>query len=117
MKLKDFYYDLPEELIAQHPKEKRDESRLLVLDRENGKIEHKVFKNVIDYLSPSDCLVINETRVIPARLYGRRAEKEEVIEMLLLKDMGDKKWEVLVKPGKKCRIGTEILFEADNATS
>lgn len=114
MKLQDFYYDLPEELIAQHPSEKRDESRLLVLDRETGKIEHRVFKNVIEYLSPNDCLVINETRVIPARLYGRREEKEEVIEMLLLKDMGDKKWEVLVKPGKKCRIGTTILFESNN---
>lgn len=114
MKLQDFYYDLPEELIAQHPSEKRDESRLLVLDRETGKIEHRVFKNVIEYLSPNDCLVINETRVIPARLYGRREEKEEVIEMLLLKDMGDRKCEVLVKPGKKCRIGTTILFEANN---
>ena len=114
MKLHDFYYNLPEELIAQHPSVKRDESRLLVLDRETGKIEHKVFKNIIEYLSPNDCLVINETRVIPARLYGRREEKEEVIEMLLLKDMGDKKWEVLVKPGKKCKIGTTILFEAEN---
>lgn len=114
MKLQDFYYDLPEELIAQHPSSKRDESRLLVLDRATGKIEHRVFKNVIEYLSPNDCLVINETRVIPARLYGRREEKEEVIEMLLLKDLGDKKWEVLVKPGKKCRIGTTILFESDN---
>ena len=114
MKLQDFYYDLPEELIAQHPSAKRDESRLLVLDRETGKIEHRVFKNIIEYLSPNDCLVINETRVIPARLYGRREEKKEVIEMLLLKDLGDKKWEVLVKPGKKCKIGTTILFEADN---
>ena len=114
MKLQDFYYDLPEELIAQHPSAKRDESRLLVLDKATGKIEHRVFKNIIEYLSPNDCLVINETRVIPARLYGRREEKEEVIEMLLLKDLGDKKWEVLVKPGKKCRIGTTILFESDN---
>ena len=114
MKLQDFYYDLPEELIAQHPSAKRDESRLLVLDKETGKIEHRVFKNVIEYLSPNDCLVINETRVIPARLYGRREEKEEVIEMLLLKDLGDRKWEVLVKPGKKCRIGTTILFEVEN---
>ena len=114
MKLSDFYYDLPEELIAQHPSAKRDESRLLVLDRETGKIEHRVFKNIIEYLSPNDCLVINETRVIPARLYGRREEKEESIEMLLLKDLGEKKWEVLVKPGKKCKIGTTLLFEADN---
>lgn len=113
MKLQDFYYDLPEELIAQHPAEKRDECRLLVLDKETGKIEHKIFKDIVKYISPNDCLVINETRVIPARLYGRREEKEEKIEMLLLKDLGDEKWEVLVKPGKKCKIGTELLFEAD----
>ena len=113
MKLQDFYYDLPEELIAQHPAEKRDECRLLVLDKETGKIEHKIFKDIVQCISPNDCLVINETRVIPARLYGRREEKEEKIEMLLLKDLGDEKWEVLVKPGKKCKIGTELLFEAD----
>lgn len=110
MKLSDFYYDLPEELIAQHPIQKRDESRLLVLDKETGEIEHKSFKNVIEYLTPNDCLVINETRVIPARIYGARREKEEKIEMLLLKDLGDRKWEVLVKPGKKCQIGTELEF-------
>ena len=91
MKLQDFYYDLPEELIAQHPTEKRDECRLLVLDKETGKIEHKIFKDIVKYISPNDCLVINETRVIPARLYGRREEKEEKIEMLLLKDLGDEK--------------------------
>ena len=111
MKLSDFYYDLPEELIAQHPMEKRDESRLLVLDRKTGKIEHRIFKDIIEYLSPNDCLVINETRVIPARLYGKRERDEKnTIEILLLKDMGDKKWEVLVKPGKKCKIGTRIFF-------
>ena len=111
MKLSDFYYDLPEELIAQHPMEKRDESRLLVLDRKTGKIEHRIFKDIIEYLSPNDCLVINETRVIPARLYGKREQDEKnTIEILLLKDMGDKKWEVLVKPGKKCKIGTRIFF-------
>ena len=103
MKLQDFYYDLPEELIAQHPAEKRDECRLLVLDKETGKIEHKIFKDIVQYISPNDCLVINETRVIPARLYGRREEKEEKIEMLLLKDLGDEKWEVLVKPGKSAK--------------
>ena len=111
MKLSDFYYDLPEELIAQHPVEKRDESRLLVLDRKTGKIEHRIFKDIIEYLSPNDCLVINETRVIPARLYGKREQDEKnTIEILLLKDMGDKKWEVLVKPGKKCKIGTRIFL-------
>ncbi len=113
MKLSDFYYDLPEELIAQHPSLKRDESRLLVLDRSTGKVEHRVFKNVIEYMNEGDCLVINETRVIPARIYGRRENKEEVIEMLLLKEFEDNTWEVLVKPGKKCKIGTEILFECE----
>ena len=112
MKRQDFYYDLPEELIAQHPMEKRDESRLLVLDKKNGKIEHRIFKDIIEYLNPEDCLVINETRVIPARLYGTRMNDElkAPIEILLLKDLGDRKWEVLVKPGKKCKIGTEITF-------
>lgn len=110
MKLSDFYYDLPPELIAQHPCEKRDESRLLVLDRNTGKIEHRVFKDIIEYLTPKDCLVINETRVIPARLYGKREVGEGIVEILLLKDLGDKKWEVLVKPGKKCKIGTRIVF-------
>lgn len=110
MKLSDFYYDLPPELIAQHPVDKRDESRLLVLDRKTGQIEHKIFKDIIEYLNPGDCLVINETKVIPARLYGTREVGEGVIEILLLKDLGDKKWEVLVKPGKKCRIGTRIVF-------
>lgn len=110
MKLSDFYYDLPEELIAQHPMEKRDESRLLVLDRKTGAIEHRVFKDIIEYLTPQDCLVINETRVIPARLYGKREGKEEVVEILLLKDLGEKRWEVLVKPGKKCKVGTKIVF-------
>lgn len=110
MKLSDFYYDLPEELIAQHPAEKRDESRLLVLDKTTGKIEHRVFKDVIEYLTPNDCLVINETRVIPARIYGTKKDTESKVEILLLKDMGDNKWEVLVKPGKKCRVGSELEF-------
>ena len=110
MKLSDFYYDLPPELIAQYPSEKRDESRLLVLDRKTGNIEHRIFKNIIEYLNPGDCLVINETRVIPARLYGKREVGEGIVEILLLKDLGNKKWEVLVKPGKKCKIGTRIIF-------
>lgn len=116
MKLSDFYYDLPEELIAQTPIEKRDESRLLVLDKNTGEFEHKVFKDIIKYINPNDCLVLNETRVIPARIYGHRLEKEEQIEMLLLKDFGDNEWEVLVKPGKKCKIGAEVLFDADGET-
>lgn len=116
MKRQDFFYDLPEELIAQHPAQKRDESRLLVLDKKTGTIEHKVFKDIIDYIEPNDCLVINETRVIPARLYGTRMNDENnaQIELLLLKDLGDKKWEVLVKPGKKCKVGTEITFGENN---
>ena len=114
MKLSDFYYDLPEELIAQTPIAKRDESRLLVLDKSTGETTHKVFKDIIEYISPNDCLVINETRVIPARIYGHREDKDEKIEMLLLKDFGDNEWEVLVKPGKKCKIGTELFFDSEN---
>ena len=117
MKLSEFYYDLPEELIAQHPIEKRDESRLLVLNKETGEIEHRVFKNIIEYLEPNDCLVLNETRVVPARIFGKRegvitpnGVETSTIEMLLLKDLGDKKWEVLVKPGRKCKVGTRIKF-------
>lgn len=110
MKLSDFYYDLPEELIAQHPTEKRDESRLLVLDRKTGNVEHRVFKDIVEYLTPNDCLVINETRVIPARIYGVKKGTESKVEILLLKDMGDNKWEVLVKPGKKCKVGTVLEF-------
>ena len=117
MKLSEFYYDLPEELIAQHPMEKRDESRLLVLNKETGEIEHKNFKNIIEYLKPTDCLVLNETRVVPARIFGKRegvvtpeGVESSTIEILLLKDFGDKRWEVLVKPGRKCKIGTRISF-------
>ena len=117
MKLKDFYYDLPEELIAQHPIENRSDSRLLMLNKNTGEIKHEVFKNIINYLNKGDCLVLNETRVIPARVYGIRKDvvtpqgvETSQIEMLLLKDMGDEKWEVLVKPGRKCQIGTVLTF-------
>ncbi len=110
MKLSEFNYDLPEELIAQFPIKKRDESRLLVLNKETGEIEHKTFKDIVNYITPNDCLVLNETRVIPARIYGAREGKEENIEMLLLKDLGDNEWEVLVKPGKKCKVGTTVHF-------
>ena len=105
MKTKDFYYDLPEEQIAQHPLENREESKLLILDKETGNIEHKQFKDIIEYLEKGDCLVLNDTRVIPARLFGNRPGKEESIEILLLKRMEDNKWEILVKPGKKARPG------------
>ena len=85
MKTKDFYYDLPEELIAQDPLEKREMSKLMVLDKKTGEIEHKVFKDVIDYLNPGDCLVINDTKVLPARLYGKRVSTGGMVEILLLK--------------------------------
>ena len=113
MKLTEFDYDLPKELIAQHPNEKRDESRLMVLNTKEKTIEHKVFKNIIDYLKPGDCLVINNTKVIPARLYGyKKGDKEKVLnlEVLLLKRIEGDKWETLVKPGKKLKVGAEIVF-------
>lgn len=110
MKTSDFNYDLPKELIAQVPIEKRDTSRLLVLDRSTGKTEHKVFHNIIDYLNPGDTLVLNNTKVIPARIYGHRESKDESIETLLVKDYGNDTWEVLAKPGKKLKIGTTIIY-------
>jgi len=97
MKVSDFNYELPKELIAQHPLEKRDSSRLMILDRENKRIEHKVFKDIINYLNKGDCLVINNTKVIPARLYGN------VGEILLLKNLGQDIWECIVKPRKKIK--------------
>ena len=110
MKLSDFNYNLPEELIAQDPLEKRDNSRLMVLHRETGEIEHKHFYDVIDYLNPGDCLVVNNARVIPARLMGVKEETGASIEVLLLKRKEEKVWETLVKPGKKARVGARISF-------
>ena len=110
MKTKDFYYELPDELIAQHPLENRVESRLLVLDKATGDIEHKHFKNSIDYLKKGDTLVLNDTRVLPARLFGNRTGKEERIEFLLLKRVDTYTWETLVKPGKKAKIGSILEF-------
>lgn len=110
MKTSDFDYNLPERLIAQYPLENREESRLLILDKETGNIEHKGFKDIVDYLNPGDCLVLNDTRVIPARLFGNRVGKEEQIEILLLKRLEDNNWEALVKPGKKARPGHIIEF-------
>lgn len=110
MKLKDFYYDLPEELIAQDPLLKRSDSRLMVLNRENGDIEHKHFHDITNYLSPGDCLVINDTKVLPARLIGEKEGTGASIEVLLLKRHDDKVWETLVKPGKKARPGAKISF-------
>ena len=109
MKLSDFMYDLPEERIAQTPVEPRDHSRLMVLHRDTGAIEHRHFYDIIDYLNPGDCLVVNETKVIPARLYGERPTGG-ACEVLLLKQLGPKRWETLVRPGKKLKPGAEILF-------
>ena len=102
MSLHDYYYDLPEELIAQDPLEDRSSSRLMVLDKNTGEIEHHIFKDIIDYLNPNDCLVINDTKVIPARLYGSKVGTDAKIEVLLLKRKENDVWETLVKPGKKC---------------
>ena len=110
VKTSDFYYDLPEELIAQDPLEDRSSSRLLVLDKETGKTEHHVFREIIDYLDPGDCLVINDTKVIPARLIGAKEETGAKIEVLLLKRGADDVWETLVKPGRKAKPGTRISF-------
>ncbi|MBQ8659716.1 MAG: tRNA preQ1(34) S-adenosylmethionine ribosyltransferase-isomerase QueA [Bacilli bacterium] len=105
-----FDYDLPKELIAQTPLVKRDSSRLLVLNKDDGSIKHEVFSNIIDYLIPGDVLVLNNTRVIPARLIGEKEETGAVIELLLLKDMGDDVWECLSKPAKRLKIGTIVSF-------
>lgn len=110
MKVKDFYFDLPKELIAQHPLEKRDESKLMVLNKKNGEVEHKVFKNIIDYLNPGDCLVLNDTRVMPARLYGAKEGSGGKMEFLLLKRYEDDIWETLVKPGKRGKVGAKFVF-------
>ena len=110
MDVKDFYYDLPQELIAQDPLEDRSSSRLMVLDKITGEVEHRHFKDITEYLSPGDCLVINNTKVIPARLYGVKEGTEAKIEILLLKRKENDIWETLVKPGKKCKIGTKIVF-------
>ena len=110
MDVKDFYYDLPQELIAQDPLEDRSSSRLMVLDKITGEVEHRHFKDITEYLRPGDCLVINNTKVIPARLYGVKDGTETKIEILLLKRKENDIWETLVKPGKKCKIGTKIVF-------
>ena len=109
MKLSDFMYDLPEARIAQTPVEPRDHSRLMVVHRSTGEIEHKHFYDIIDYLNPGDCLVVNETKVIPARLYGERPTGG-AMEVLLLKQVGPKRWETLVRPGKKLKPGAEVIF-------
>ena len=109
MKVSDFNYDLPEELIAQTPLEKRDESRLMVLDRKNQTIEHKTFKDIVDYLEPGDVLVRNNTKVIPARLYGKK-ETGANVEFLLLNNIEKDIWESIVRPGNKLHVGTKVIF-------
>lgn len=110
MNLKDFYYDLPQELIAQDPLEDRASSRLLVLDKTTGDIKHQVFRDILQYLKPNDCLVLNNTKVIPARLLGNKEDTNAGIEVLLLKRKENDVWETLVKPGKKAKSGTKIVF-------
>ena len=109
MKTKDFWYDLPEELIAQTPLEQRDASRLMVMDRLTGAVTHRHFYDLIDYLKPGDCLVMNDSRVLPARLLGHRPTGGAV-EVLLLRDLGNKHWECLCKPGRKMQAGNEVIF-------
>ena len=109
MKTKDFWYDLPEELIAQTPLERRDASRLMVMDRRTGVVTHRHFYDLIDYLKPGDCLVMNDSRVLPARLLGHRPTGGAV-EVLLLRDLGNKHWECLCKPGRKMQAGSEVIF-------
>ena len=109
MKTQDFYYDLPEELIAQTPLQQRDSSRLLVLDKNTGELQHRHFFDIIDFLRPGDCLVLNNSRVLPARLIGHRPTGGAV-EVLLLRDLGDKKWECLCKPGRKMQVGHQVIF-------
>lgn len=109
MKTSDFYYDLPEELIAQTPLERRDASRLMVLDRRTGEVTHRHFYDIVEYLQPGDCLVMNDSRVLPARLMGHRPTGG-VVEVLLLRDLGDKCWECLCKPGRKMQPGNQVIF-------
>lgn len=109
MKTSDFWYDLPEQLIAQTPLQQRDSSRLLVMDRESGEVAHRHFYDILDYLKPGDCLVMNDSRVLPARLLGHRPTGGAV-ELLLLRDLGDKRWECLAKPGRKLQAGQQVIF-------
>lgn len=110
LKKSDFYFDLPQELIAQDPLEDRSASRLLCLDKNTGEVQHEIFRNIVDYLNPGDCLVLNNTKVIPARLLGEREGTGAHVEVLLLKRREGDVWETLVRPGKKCRPGTRLVF-------
>ena len=110
MKKSDFYYDLPERLIAQHPLERRDSSRLMVLDKKTGATDHRVFSDLTEILMPGDCLILNDTRVLPARIYGEKISTGAVVEFLLLKQLSASQWECIVKPGKKAREGAAFDF-------
>ena len=110
MQTHDFYYDLPEKFIAQHPVEPRDSSKLMVLDKKTGEIEHKIFRDIVDLLNPGDLLVLNDSRVLPARLLGKRKETDGAMELLLLEQKGIDTWETLAKPGKKAKPGTRFVF-------
>ncbi|ABY92745.1 MAG: S-adenosylmethionine:tRNA ribosyltransferase-isomerase [Caldanaerobacter subterraneus] len=110
MKRSEFYFELPEELIAQEPLEDRASSRLMILNKKTGEIEHDIFKNITKYLKPGDCLVLNNTKVIPARLIGRREDSGGKIEFVLLKRISNNEWEILVKPGRRAKIGSKFVF-------
>jgi len=117
MRVNDFDYHLPEELIAQYPADKRDESRLMVIDRKTGRLEHRLFYNLLDYLNPDDCLVMNNSKVIPARLFGVKEMTGAKIEFLLTKRIKDDLWEALVRPGKKLHVGDRVSFSEDGSLS
>jgi len=124
MKLSDFKYDVPDELIAQYPLDKRDDSRLMVLHRQNGQIEHRMFRDILEYLNKGDALVVNETKVFPARLFGVKEKTDAKVELLLLRQLEDTMWEVMVKPARKVRVGNRIQITdefgcdvIDNTTS
>ncbi|MCX8074967.1 MAG: tRNA preQ1(34) S-adenosylmethionine ribosyltransferase-isomerase QueA [Clostridia bacterium] len=113
MKTSDFNYELPPELIAQTPLENRQKSRMMILDKNTGSIKHKIFENILEHINSGDTIVLNDTKVLPARLFGSRENKEEIIEVLLIKELGNNKWETLVRPGKKLKIGTKVIFKQD----
>lgn len=110
MKKSDFYYDLPKELIAQTPLEPRDSSRLMTVSRETGAIEHRVFRDIVEYLNPGDCLILNDTRVLPARIFGSREDTGTVVEFVLLRQVENDTWECLAGPGKRAKIGSRFVF-------
>ncbi len=117
MKRSDFFYDLPQELIAQTPIEPRDSSRMLVMNKESGEIEHKIFKDITEYFRPGDCLILNNTKVLPARMYGTRTDTGSVVEFLLLNQKSNDIWEVITGPGKKARVGHKFTFGDGSLTA